>query len=148
MSTFLRVLPGLAALTLSFLSGYAWVFAGPYSSSLFTIAHSGSAVLCAAAPYAFVLIGRATRCRPDLLKLGAILLALASIPMLVANGIYLFSFKSVEGSYGDIGGAGLMFVGLAALLVTSLACAAGLPLTGPRASTDRLEPGPQDRTAQ
>ncbi len=131
MSTFLRVLPGLAALTLSFLSGYVWMFAGPYSPSLFTIAHAGSAVLCVAVPFCFVVIGRATGCRPDLLKLGAILLAIAGIPMLVANGIYLFSFRSVEGSYGDIGGFGLMLLGFAALLITSLACTVGLPIARP-----------------
>ncbi|WP_104166218.1 hypothetical protein [Arthrobacter sp. SX1312] len=128
MPTFLRALPGLAALMLSFLSGYLWVFAGPYSPALFTIAHSGSAVLCAAVPFTFVLIGRAARRRPDLQRLGAILLAIAGIPVLVANGIYLFSFRSVEASYGDIGGAGLMVLGWAALLITSLACTIGLPM--------------------
>ncbi|BBE22191.1 hypothetical protein MN0502_10740 [Arthrobacter sp. MN05-02] len=131
MSTFLRVLPGLAALTLSFLSGYVWMFAGPYSPSLFTIAHAGSVVLCVAVPCGFVGIGRATRCRPDLGRLGAVLLAIAGIPMLVANGIYLFSFRSVEGSYGDIGGFSLMLLGFAALLVTSLACIVGLPSAWP-----------------
>lgn len=135
MSTFSRVLPGLAALMLSFLSGYVWLFAGPYSPSLFTVAHVGSAVLCAAVPVAFHAVGRATRCSRGLLKLGTILLALAAIPMLVANGIYLFSFRSVEGSYGDIGGAGLMLLGLAGLLITSLACSIGLPITRPDVTT-------------
>jgi hypothetical protein len=145
MSTFLRVLPGLAALTLSFLSGYVWMFAGQYSPSLFTIAHTASAVLCGTVPFGFVAIGRATRCRPDLLKLGAVLLAIAGIPMLVANGIYLFSFRSVEESYGDIGGFGLMLLGFAALLVTSLACIVGLPLARPAVLTrpqESSEPHP------
>ncbi|MHA7207749.1 hypothetical protein [Arthrobacter sp. MDT1-65] len=53
---------------------------------------------------------------------------IASIPLLVANGIYLFSSRSAEGSYGDIGGVGVMVLGLAALLITSLACTLGLPL--------------------
>lgn len=128
MATFLRIFPGLTALVLSFLSGYVWVFAGPYSPWLFTIAHLGSAVLCLSVPAAFVLIGRATRCRQSLLKVGSRLLLIAGIPVLVANGIYLFSFGSVEASLGDIGGIGLMLLGFVALLLTSLAYTIGLPL--------------------
>lgn len=129
MSTFLRTLPGLTALMLSLLSGALWAI----SHLLFIVAHAGSAALCAAIPLAFVLIGRATRCRPDVLKLGAIGLAVAGFPVLLANGIFLFLFGSSEGSSGDFGGFFLMLFGLVALLSTSLFYTVRLPLAGPAA---------------
>lgn len=129
MSTFLRTLPGLTALMLSLLSASLWTI----SHLMFIVAHAGSAALCAAIPLAFVLIGRATRCRPDLLKLGARHLAIAGLPVLLANGIFLFLFGSSEGSAGDFGGFFLMLFGLVALLSTSLAYTIRLPAAGPAA---------------
>lgn len=129
MFTFLRTLPGLTALMLSLLSGAFWVLPNP----LFIVAHAGSAALCAAIPLAFVLIGRATRCRPDVLKLGARHLTTAGLPVLLSNGIYLFLFGSAEGSAGDFGGFFLMLFGLVALLLTSLLYTVRLPVAGPSA---------------
>jgi hypothetical protein len=128
--------PGFAALMLSFLAVYAWRYSGPAYPSLFTVAHTASMVLSAAVPVAFVLVGRAIHGRPDLLRLGGILLAVAAIPMLIANGIYLFSFGSVEASYGDIGGFGLLLLGILALVVTSTACLVGLLVARPRATSE------------
>ncbi|WP_394253482.1 hypothetical protein [Arthrobacter pityocampae] len=132
-----RLAPGLTALVLSFLATYLWQYSGPGYPSLFTAAHTGSAVLCLLVPVGFVLVGRATGCQADLLKLGGVLLALASIPMLTANSIYLFSFGSVEASYGDIGAFGIFMLGTAALVVTSAACTIGLLLARPT-----INPGP------
>lgn len=129
MSTFLRTLPGLTALMLSLLAGALWAI----SHLLFIVAHAGSAALCAAIPLAFVLIGRATRCRPDELKLGAILLVVATLPVLLANGIFLFVFGSSEGASGDFGGFFLMLFGVVALLITSLFYTVRLPVAGPAA---------------
>ncbi|WP_043440945.1 hypothetical protein [Arthrobacter sp. L77] len=129
--------PGLAALMLSFLTVHLWHYSGPDYPSLFAAAHTGSAVLCIAVPGAFVLVGRLTRCRPDLLRLGAVLLAIAALPLLIANGIYLFSFGSVEASYGDIGAFGLMMLGFLALLVTSVACIIGLLVARPTVTSSR-----------
>lgn len=78
-----------------------------------------------------ILVGKALGCRPDLLKLGAVLLAIAAIPMLTANGIYLFSLRTAENAAADIGGIGIALLGSAALLVTSAACTIGLPLARP-----------------
>ncbi|MFC3301047.1 hypothetical protein ACFOD8_15630 [Arthrobacter agilis] len=77
---------------------------------------------------AFVIVGRLLSCRLDLLKLGAVLLSIASIPLLVANGIYVFDIRTPENAAGDIGGISLALLGWAALLVTSLACTIGLPV--------------------
>jgi hypothetical protein len=129
MSTFLRTLPGLTALMLSLLSGYLWMF----SHLMFTVVHAGSAAFCAAIPLAFVLIGRATRCRPDVLKPGARHLAVAGLPVLLSNGIFLFLFGSAEGSAGDFGGFFLMLFGVVALLFTSLFYTVRLPVAGPAA---------------
>ncbi|WP_146065750.1 hypothetical protein [Arthrobacter pityocampae] len=134
-----RMAPGLTALMLSVLATCLWQYSGPDHPSLFTAAHTGSAVLCLLVPVGFVLVGRATGCRADLLKLGGVLLALASIPMITANSIYLFFFGSVEASYGDIGAFGIFMLGTAALLTTSAACTLGLLLAQP---TTNPTPGP------
>jgi hypothetical protein len=135
MSAVHRMMPGCTALTLSFLSAYAWRYTGLAHPSLFTVAHTASAVLCAVVPVAFVLVGRATYCRPDLLKLGAVLLAIAAVPLLIANGVYLFSFGSAEASLGDIGGFGLFLLGTAALVVASASCLVGLAVARPRTTS-------------
>ncbi|MDQ0734706.1 hypothetical protein [Arthrobacter agilis] len=129
MSIRLRFIPGMTALILSLLSGYLWTQEDRLLS--FTTAHMSSALLCLGTPIAFVLVGRALGCRPDLIKLGAVLLAIASVPMLIANGIYLVSFRSADGAAADIGGFGIGLLGWAALLVTSLACTISLPLAMP-----------------
>ncbi|MHA7280956.1 hypothetical protein ACX80H_14545 [Arthrobacter sp. MDT2-2] len=129
MSTFLRTLPGLSALMLSLLSGYLWMF----SHLMFTVVHAGSAALCATIPVAFMLIGRATRCRPDVLTFGAILLAVAGLPVLLSNGIFLFLFGSSEGASGDFGGFFLMLFGVIVLLFASLFYIVWLPVMGPAA---------------
>ena len=125
----LRFLPGMTALVLSLLCGFLWTQEDRLLS--FTAAHIGSTLLCLGAPIAFVLVGRALGCRPDLLKLGAVLLGLAGVPILTANGIYLFSIRTSVNAAADIGGVGIALLGWAALLVTSLACTIGLPLARP-----------------
>ncbi|WP_247826695.1 hypothetical protein [Arthrobacter antioxidans] len=137
MTAYHRLAPGLAALMLSFLAAHLWHYSGPGYPSLFAAAHTASAVLCITIPGAFVLVGRLTRCRPDLRTLGAVLLAIAALPLLVANGIYLIYFGSVEASYGDIGAFGLMMLGFAALLVTSVACIIGLLVARPTITSSR-----------
>jgi hypothetical protein len=123
--TYVRALPGATALLASFLSGYSWTWSGEASS--FTGAHVASALLCLSAPIAFVIVGRLLGCRPRILKPGAILLCLASIPLLIANGIYLFDIGTPENAQGDIGGFGLALLGWVALLVTSLTYTIRLP---------------------
>ncbi len=135
MSALQRLAPGFTALVMSFLSVYVWRYTGPAHPSLFTVAHTASMVLCAAVPLAFVLVGRATHCRSDLLRLGAVFLAIAVVPLLIANGIYLFSFGSAEASLGDIGGFGLFLLGAAALVVTSASCLVGLLVATPRTTS-------------
>ncbi|MGV0109451.1 hypothetical protein [Arthrobacter sp. CP30] len=141
MTTALRVLPGLTALTLSFISAYLFatnlglIFdTASNPQFFFTVSHIGSTILILCVSVAFLLVGRATGCRRSLLKIGTKLLAIASIPVLVANGIYLFSFRSAEASVGDIGGIGLMLLGLVALLLTSLAYTIALPVARPAAA--------------
>ncbi|WDF31990.1 hypothetical protein PTW37_08805 [Arthrobacter agilis] len=126
VKTYIRALPGATALLASFLSGYSWTWSGDPSS--FAVAHVVSTILCLGAPLAFVIVGRLLSCRLDLLKLGAVLLSIVSIPLLIANGIYVFGIRTPENAAGDIGGIGLALVGWAALLVTSLACTIGLPV--------------------
>jgi hypothetical protein len=116
----------MIALVLSFLSGYLWTQEDRLLP--FAAAHICSASLCVGAPTAFLLVGNALGCRPDLLKLGAVLLAIAAIPMLTANGIYLFSLRTAENGAADIGGIGIALLGWAVLLITSAACTIGLPL--------------------
>jgi hypothetical protein len=125
----LRFLPGMIALILSFPCGYLWTQEDRLLP--FAAAHICSALLCLGVPAAFLLVGKALGCRPDLLKLGAVLLAIAAIPMLTANGIYLFSLRTAENAAADIGGIGIALLGWAALLVTSAACTIGLPLARP-----------------
>lgn len=144
MPTALRVLPGLTALTLSFLAAY--VFATNLGlifeiaanlQFFFTLSHIGSALLCVSVPITFALVGRNTGCRRGLLKLGTILLASAALPLLIANGIYLAAVTP-QAVGNDIGGFGLMMLGAVALLSTSLVFTFALPAAHP-ADADRLE---------
>ncbi|MHA7262369.1 hypothetical protein ACX80W_04090 [Arthrobacter sp. TMN-37] len=66
-----------------------------------------------------------------IVKGGTVLLALAGVPLLAANGIYLFSFRSAEGSLGDIGGIGLALLGFAALVLAAVALIVALPVAAP-----------------
>jgi hypothetical protein len=118
-----RILPGLAALVLSCLAGLSWNQSG--QESLFTASHMGSIILGLSAPLAFVFVGRRTDCRSTFLKPGAILLVLAALPVLLANGIHLFAFGSAEASAGDIGGIFIMLLGWTGLLAISLVLTAG-----------------------
>jgi hypothetical protein len=140
MTASLRILPGLTALVLSVLSGLIWKQG--VQESLFVASHIGSIVLCVSAPVVFFFIGRKTRCDSTLLILGAVLLTIAAIPMLAANGIYLVWFGSVEAALGDIGAFGLMLLGWIGLVSTSIAFAIISPLTTPTGSdpTDNGQP--------
>ncbi len=129
MTASLRVFPGLTALVLSVSSGLIWKQGA--QESLFVASHVGSIVLCVSTPVVFFLLGRKTGCRPTLLKLGTVLLTLAVIPMLLANGAYLFWFGSAEASLRDIGAIGVMLLGWIGLVGTSIAFAVVLPLTPP-----------------
>lgn len=143
MTARLRFLPGMTALVLSVLCGYLWTQEDRLLS--FTAAHLGSALLCLGAPASFVVVGRVLGCRADLLELGAVLLAIAGVPMLIAHGIYLFSIRTSVNAAADIGGIGIAILGWAALLITSLACTIGLPLARP---SRRRRPTEADQPTQ
>lgn len=143
----LRALPGLTALTLSFLAAY--VFATNLGlifdiaanlQFFFTVSHIGSALLCVSVPFAFALVGRNAGCRPGLLKLGTILLAGAAMPLLIANGMYLATVTP-QAVGNDIGGVGLMLLGTVALFITSLVFTFALPAAHP-GDADRLDNRP------
>lgn len=72
-------------------------------------------------PIAFFLMGRKQGGAPKLLRRGTTLLSIAALPMLIANGMYLLSYKSADGAAADIGGIFIMLLGWAALVVTSIA---------------------------
>ena len=128
MRSYYRAVPGVTALVTSFLAGYSWTASG--DPSLFTIAHVVSVLLCLSVPVLFILVGRALKCRPRILKVGAVLLFVSSIPLLIGNGIYLIDIRTPENALGDIGGFGLALLGWVALLITSFACTVGPPLAG------------------
>lgn len=110
--------PSLVALVLSVLSGATWQTFG--QASLFIPSHLTFIVLSASVPVIFSLMGRKHGVTPGFLRGGTILLSIAALPMLLANGVYLLSFRSAEGSAGDIGGILVMLLGCVALVGTSI----------------------------
>ena len=114
MPTALRVLPGLTALTLSFLSAYV------FATSLGQIFDGASNL-----QFFFTV---------------SILLAGAATPLLIANGMYLATVTP-QAVGNDIGGVGLMLLGTVALLLTSLVFIFALPAAHP-IGADRLDNRP------
>lgn len=111
--------PALVALILSILAGAVWQNFG--QDMLFIPSHLLSAVMSVSVPIAFFLMGREQGGAPKLLRRGTTLLSIAALPMLIANGMYLLSYKSADGAAADIGGIFIMLLGWAALVVTSIA---------------------------
>lgn len=142
MSTSFRALPGAAALLTAILAGYAWTLSG--EPSFYVIGHIASTLLCLAVPMVFILTGRALRCRFHLLKVGAVLLLIAGVPLIVMNVIYLFEASTPASNAanmaGDFGGLAIASLSWVALVITSLACAIGLPLSTQPAQ-DQHRPG-------
>lgn len=129
-----RLTTGLATFVLAFLSGFVWNEYG--QPPLFNVRHIASLLLAVCVPIVFVLLGRRASGRPGLLKIGAVLLSLAGIPLHVANLMYLIG--GVESTGNDIGGIGLALLGWGALLLTSLTLTTVLVFGG-SAAAQRLD---------
>lgn len=145
MPTALRMLPGLTALTLSFLAVYLFttnlgliVDTTANAQFFFTVSHTGSALLCGGVPVAFALLGRGTACPAGPLRVGTVLLAVAATPLLVANGMYLATVTP-QAVGNDIGGVALMLLGVAALSVTSVVFTIVLAVARPSVAAPRLQ---------
>jgi len=117
-----RTQPALVALVLSVLAGAVWQNFG--QDILFVPSRLLSIVLSVSVPISFLLMGRKQGGASKLIRRGATLLSIAALPMLIANGMYLLSFKTADGAAGDIGGILIMLLGWAALVGTSIALAA------------------------
>lgn len=111
-----RMNPALAPLLLAVLSGVVWQNFG--QDALFIPSHIVSIALAISVPIAYVFVGKRRGRAFQHLQRGTILLLIAAVPMLVANGLYL-SYKSADGAAGDIGGILVMLLGWAALTGTS-----------------------------
>lgn len=144
MAAFLRVLPGLTALSLIALAVFfrsgefnLFLYASLSQQAFFTASHIGSALLYTATPIAFALIAKATNCNWRRLKVGTVLLSISVLPLLAVHIIDLAT-GSPQDPGADIGGALLMLLGLAASIITSLVFTFVLPLAG-RANADRMD---------
>lgn len=137
MTALLRALPGVAAFLLTFLSVYLFVTnlallvdVRSNPQVFYVVSHVGSAVLAASVPVVFLVLGRATSCRRTRVRRGAFLLGVSSLPVLVANGLYLAA-GSREATVADIGGVMFLLLGTVALTITSLVLTIALPITRP-----------------
>ena len=80
--------------------------------------HIVSIALAISVPIAYFFVGKRPGHAVQHLQCGTILLLIAAVPMLVANGLYL-SYKSADGAAGDIGGILIMLLGWGAVTGTS-----------------------------
>lgn len=118
-------IPAWLPLMLAVLSGAVWLNFG--QDALFVPSRIVSIVLAISASIAFVFIGLQRSITTNRLRRGTLLLAIAAVPMLIANGMYL-SYGSSDGAAGDIGGIFVMLLGWAALTGVSLYLIDSLPV--------------------
>jgi ABC-type transport system involved in cytochrome c biogenesis permease component len=108
--------PARTPLVLAVLTGVVWQNFG--QDALFFPSHVVSIALAIGVPITYFFIGKQRGAAVAHLQRGAILLSIAALPMLIANGLYL-SYRSADGAAGDIGGILIMLLGWAALVGTS-----------------------------
>ena len=108
--------PALIPLLLAVLSGVVWQNFG--QDALFIPSRMVSIALAISVPIAYFFVGKRPGHAVQHLQCGTILLLIAAVPMLVANGLYL-SYKSADGAAGDLGGILIMLLGWGAVTGTS-----------------------------
>lgn len=101
---------------MAILTGVVWQNFG--QDALFTPSHVVSIALAIGVPVTYLFMGKQRGTAVTDLQRGTILLSIAALPMLFANGLYL-SYGSADGAAGDIGGILIMLLGWAALVGTS-----------------------------
>ncbi len=112
----LRTKSARIPLVLAILTGVVWQNFG--QDALFTPSHVVSIALAIGVPVTYLFMGKQRGTAVTDLQRGTILLSIAALPMLFANGLYL-SYGSADGAAGDIGGILIMLLGWAALVGTS-----------------------------
>lgn len=100
----------LIPLVLAVLSGVVWQ--NFVQNALFVASHMVSIVLVLGVPASYFLLGTQQGNTGTHRHRGAVLLSVAAVPMVIANGLYL-SYRSAEGAAGDIGGILIMLLGWA-----------------------------------